>query len=82
MNETDSIFQRAVSKLLTEVFDGPPCTEAYIPNPCDSGLHRQSVGSINRNGLGFCDPLSYKRQTYSLKRFLRTFNPTGRIATR
>ena len=27
MSETDSIFQRAVSKLLTEIFDGPPGTE-------------------------------------------------------
>jgi hypothetical protein len=41
MNETDSIFQRAVSKLLTEIFDGPPGQEAYILNPGDSGLHRQ-----------------------------------------
>jgi len=38
MSETDSIFQRAVSKLLTEVFDGPPGTEAYILNPGDPGL--------------------------------------------
>jgi hypothetical protein len=41
MSETDSIFQRAVSKLLIEIFDGPPGTEAYILNPGDSGLHRQ-----------------------------------------
>jgi hypothetical protein len=41
MNETDSIFQNAVSKLLTEIFDGPPGEEAYILNPGDSGLHRQ-----------------------------------------
>ena len=41
MNETDSIFQRAVSKLLIEIFDGPPGTEAYILNPGDQGLHRQ-----------------------------------------
>jgi hypothetical protein len=38
MNATDGIFQRAVSKLLTEIFDGPPGTEAYILNPGDSGL--------------------------------------------
>lgn len=38
MTETDSIFQRAVSKLLTEIFDGPPGTEAYILNPGDAGL--------------------------------------------
>jgi hypothetical protein len=41
MSETDSIFQHAVSKLLIEIFDGPPGTEAYILNPGDSGLHRQ-----------------------------------------
>jgi hypothetical protein len=39
--ETDSIFQNAVSKLLTEIFDGPPGEEAYILNPGDSGLLRQ-----------------------------------------
>jgi hypothetical protein len=38
MTETDSIFQRAVSKLLTEIFDGPPGSEAYILNPGDTGL--------------------------------------------
>ncbi len=41
MNETDRVFQSAVSKLLTEIFDGPPGAEAYILNPGDSGLHRQ-----------------------------------------
>jgi hypothetical protein len=41
MNPTDSIFQRAVSKLLTEIFDGPPGQEAYIVNPGDPGLLRQ-----------------------------------------
>src|SRR3954463_8801732 len=38
MNPTDDVFQRAVSKLLTEIFDGPPGTEAYILNPGDAGL--------------------------------------------
>jgi len=38
MNATDSIFHRAVSKLLIEVFNGPPAQEAYILNPGDSGL--------------------------------------------
>jgi hypothetical protein len=38
MTDTDSIFQRAVSKLLTEIFDGPPGQEAYILNPGDTGL--------------------------------------------
>jgi hypothetical protein len=46
MNETDSIFQRAVSKLLVEVFDGPPTPEAYIVNPDDPGLLRQ-LGTIS-----------------------------------
>jgi len=41
MNSADSIFQRAVSKLLVEVFNGPPGDEAYILNPGDPGLHRQ-----------------------------------------
>jgi hypothetical protein len=41
MNQTHSVFHRAVSKLLIEVFDGPPGDEAYILNPGDPGLHRQ-----------------------------------------
>jgi DinB superfamily len=41
MNTTDSIFQRALSKLLTEIFDGPPGDEAYMLNPGDPGLLRQ-----------------------------------------
>ena len=41
MSHTDSVFQRAVSKLLTEIFDGPSDAEAYILNPGDPGLHRQ-----------------------------------------
>jgi hypothetical protein len=38
---TDEIFQRALSKLLTEIFDGPPGGEAYLLNPGDPGLLRQ-----------------------------------------
>jgi len=41
MNATDTIFQRALSKLLTEIFDGPPGNEAYLLNPGDPGLLRQ-----------------------------------------
>jgi hypothetical protein len=41
MSETDSVFQRAVSRLLTEIFNGPPGQEAYILNPGDPGLLRQ-----------------------------------------
>jgi hypothetical protein len=41
MNTTDSIFQRAVCKLLTEIFDGPPGNEAYVLNPGDPGFVRQ-----------------------------------------
>lgn len=41
MNSTDSIFHRALLKLLTEVFDGPPGDEAYLLNPGDPGLLRQ-----------------------------------------
>ena len=38
---TDSIFQRALCKLLTEIFDGPPGDEAYLLNAGDPGLLRQ-----------------------------------------
>src|SRR5690242_16325016 len=41
MNAVDSIFQRALSKLLIEIFDGPPGNEAYLLNPGDPGLLRQ-----------------------------------------
>ena len=37
----DSIFQRALSNMLTEIFDGPPGQEAYVLNPGDAGLLRQ-----------------------------------------
>lgn len=38
---TDSIFQRALAKMLTEIFDGPPGQEAYMLNQGDPGLLRQ-----------------------------------------
>src|SRR5437763_11806808 len=41
MSTTDSVFQRALSNLLTEIFDGPPGQEAYVLNPGDPGLLRQ-----------------------------------------
>jgi hypothetical protein len=41
MNKNDAIFQRALSKLLTEIFDGPPGNEAFVLNPGDPGLIRQ-----------------------------------------
>jgi hypothetical protein len=41
MTPTDSVFQNALSKLLTEIFDGPPSSEAYLLNPGDPGLLRQ-----------------------------------------
>ena len=41
MNSTDSVFHDAISKLLTEIFEGPPGDEAYILNPGDPGLLRQ-----------------------------------------
>ena len=41
MPATDVIFQRALSKLLVELFDGPPGNEAYVLNPGDPGLLRQ-----------------------------------------
>jgi hypothetical protein len=44
MTTTDSIFQRAVSNMLTELFDGPPGQESYVFNPGDPGLLRQLDG--------------------------------------
>jgi hypothetical protein len=41
MMATDSVFQRALSNMLTEIFDGPPGQEAYVINPGDPGLLRQ-----------------------------------------
>jgi hypothetical protein len=41
MNNNDTIFQRAVTKLLAEIFEGPSGQEAYILNPGDPGLLRQ-----------------------------------------
>ena len=41
MTTTDSIFLRALSSMLTEIFDGPPGQEAYVLNPGDPGLLRQ-----------------------------------------
>jgi hypothetical protein len=41
MHPTDSIFQRALGKLLVEIFDGPPGNEAYLLNPGDPGLLAQ-----------------------------------------
>jgi hypothetical protein len=41
MSTTDSVLQRALSNMLTEIFDGPPGQEAYVLNPGDPGLLRQ-----------------------------------------
>jgi hypothetical protein len=41
MTTTDSIFQRALSNMLREIFEGPPGQEAYVLNPGDPGLLRQ-----------------------------------------
>lgn len=43
---TDSVFQRAVSNMLTEIFDGPPAQECYVLNPGDPGLLRQ-LGTLD-----------------------------------
>jgi hypothetical protein len=37
----DSVFQRALTNMLTEIFDGPPAQECYVLNPGDPGLLRQ-----------------------------------------
>ena len=44
MNAANDTFHAALSKLLREVFDGPPGDEAYILNPGDAGLLRQLDG--------------------------------------
>jgi hypothetical protein len=41
MTTTDAVFQGALSNMLTEIFDGPPGSEAYLLNPGDPGLLRQ-----------------------------------------
>jgi hypothetical protein len=46
MNTTDSVFQRALANMLTEIFDGPPGQEAYLLNQGDPGLLRQ-LDAIN-----------------------------------
>ena len=40
MTTTDSVLQRALSNMLTEIFNGPPGQEAYVLNPGDPGLLR------------------------------------------
>ena len=44
MSDADSIFKRALVKLLVEIFEGPPAQEAYVLNPGDAGLLRQLDG--------------------------------------
>ncbi len=41
MQRAESVFHRAVLKLLVEIFDGAPGDEAYVLNPGDPGFHRQ-----------------------------------------
>ena len=41
MTTTDTVFQRALSNMLVEIFNGPPGEEAYVLNPGDVGLLRQ-----------------------------------------
>jgi DinB family protein len=38
MNAGDSVLQRALAKMLNEIFNGPPGSEAYVLNPGDPGL--------------------------------------------
>ncbi len=57
MNTTDSVFQRALSNMLTEIFEGPPGQEAYLLNPGDPGLLRQldtidAIAASNRPMTG------------------------------
>lgn len=49
MATTDSIFQRALSNTLREIFDGPPGEEAFLLNPGDPGpLFRPAASRRNR----------------------------------
>jgi hypothetical protein len=41
MTTTDSVFHRALSKMLIEIFDGPPGSETYLLNPGDPGFLKQ-----------------------------------------
>ena len=41
MSPADSVFQRVLSNMLTEIFNGPPGQEAFVLNPGDPGLLRQ-----------------------------------------
>ena len=41
MTSADSTFKRRLSILLTEIFNGPPGSEAFVLNPGDPGLIRQ-----------------------------------------
>lgn len=41
MSSEHSVFQTALSSMLTELFDGPPAGDAYVLNPGDPGLLRQ-----------------------------------------
>jgi hypothetical protein len=41
LTTTDSTFQQSLSKLLTEIFDGPPGGEAFVLNTGDPGLLKQ-----------------------------------------
>jgi hypothetical protein len=38
MPTTDSVFQNAMRKILTEIFDGPPGKDAFLLNPGDPGM--------------------------------------------
>src|SRR5688500_13997236 len=56
MNNSDPLFQQAVTKLLAEIFNVPYQEEAYILNPGDPGLLRQlesiSAGIASRRPVG------------------------------
>ena len=64
MATTDSVLQRALSNMLTEIFDGPPGQEAYLLNPGDPGLLRQ-LDSIDASAAS-------KRPMPGKRRSLRT----------
>jgi len=43
MTTTHAVFQRALSNMLTEIFDGPPGQEAYLLNPGGASAERSGV---------------------------------------
>src|SRR5438093_12668697 len=74
MSHTDSVFQRAVTKLLTEIFDGPSDAEAYILNRAGNAQPLQTS-----SGAGFAT-ISARKLIHGGK--LSPFAANGMTSTR